>query len=197
MGGTYTEARHACFTVVDFETTGSVDGYPVEPWQIGMVRINRRRVSAGECFESLLRVGERPFNPRAPGRHAVLRAQIAAAPSVYDLWPELQVWVRGCPMAAHNVGTERGVLRRAAPLHRIGPWVDTLALTRHAYPRLESKALEDVTRELGLETYVRSLCPDREPHDALYDAFACAALLEHFLSLPGWERVTVEELSGR
>jgi DNA polymerase III epsilon subunit-like protein len=197
MGGTYTEARHACFTVIDFETTGSVEGYPVEPWQIGMVRINCGRISAGDYFESLLRVGERPFNPRAPGRHAVLRAEIATAPTIHGLWPELQVWVRGCPMVAHNVGTERGVLTRAAPLHRIGPWVDTLMLTRRAYPGLASKALEDVTRDLGLEARVRSLCPGREPHDALYDAFACAALLEHFLSLPGWERVTVEALSGR
>ncbi len=197
MGGTYTEARCACFTVIDFETTGSVEGYPVEPWQIGMVRISCGRISAGDYFESLLRVGERPFNSRAPGRHTVLRAEIATAPTIHDLWPELQVWVRGCPMVAHNVGTERGVLAHAAPLHRIGPWVDTLMLTRRAYPGLASKALEDVTRDLGLEARVRSLCPGRGPHDALYDAFACAALLEHFLSLPGWERVTVEALSGR
>ena len=197
MGGTYTEARHACFTAVDFETTGCVDGYPVEPWQIGMVKISGGRVCAGGCFESLLRVGERPFNQHAPGRHAALRAEIAAAPTLHELWPDLQIWVRGCPMVAHNVGTERGVLTRAAPLHRIGPWVDTLVLTRRAYPGMASKALEDVIRELGLDACVRSLCPGREPHDALFDAFACAVLLEHFMALPGWERVTVEALSGR
>ncbi|MDD4101457.1 MAG: exonuclease domain-containing protein [Kiritimatiellae bacterium] len=197
MAGTYTEARHACFTAVDFETTGCMDGYAVEPWQIGLVKISGGRVCSEHCFESLLRVGERPFNSHAPGRHAALRTEIAAAPTLHELWPELQVWVRGCPMVAHNVGTERGVLNRAAPLHRIGPWVDTLALTRRTYPGLASKALEDVVRELGLDARVRSLCPGRVPHDALFDAFACAVLLEHFLALPGWERVTVEALSGR
>lgn len=195
MGAAYTEARDACFAAVDFETTGSVAGYPVEPWQVGVARVRGGRVCAGECFESLLRVGDRPFNPRAPGRHAALRAELAAAPAPGELWPELAEWVAGVPLAAHNAGTERGVLARVAPLHRFGPWVDTLALVRRAYPALGSKALGDVVAALGLGPRVRALCPGREAHDALYDAVACAALLEHVLALPGWERVTVEALA--
>ena len=195
MPGRYTEARQACFAVVDFETTGSVAGYPVEPWQIGVVRVRDGKVCADEAFESLLRVGDRPFNPRAPGRHAQLRAQLAVAPTPGELWPELTAWVTGVPLVAHNAGTERSVLTRLAPLHRMGPWIDTLALTRHAFPALASKALEDVTAALGLDGRVRALCPGRGAHDALYDAFACAAVLEYFLALPGWERVTVEALA--
>jgi len=196
MAGCYTEARRACLAVVDFETTGSVAGYPVEPWQIGVVRVRDGRVCADEAFESLLRVGNRPFNPRAPGRHAQLRGQLAAAPALGELWPELAGWVTGVPLVAHNVGTERGVLSRLAPLHRLGPWIDTLAVTRQAFPGLDSKALDDVSAALGLEARVRALCPGRSAHDALYDAFACAVVLEYFLGLPGWERVTVEALAG-
>lgn len=196
MSGGYTEASRACLTVIDFETTGAVAGYPVEPWQVGAVRVRGGRVCAAETFESLLRVGERPFNPRAPGRHALLRAELAAAPAPDVLWPELEGWVVGSPLVAHNVGTERGVLARMAPLHRFGPWVDTLALTRRAFPGLASKALDDVTAALGLAGRVRELCPGRSAHDALYDAVACAVLLEHLLALPGWERVTVEALAG-
>ncbi len=196
MTAAYTEARGACFAAVDFETTGAVAGYPVEPWQVGIVRLRAGRVCEGESFESLLRVGERPFNPRAPGRHASLRKELAEAPAPGELWPQLSGWVTGLPLVAHNVGTERGVLSRLAPLHRLGPWVDSLALVRHAYPALGSKALEDVVSALGLAPRVRALCPGRGAHDALYDAFACAALLEHLLGLPGWERVTVEALAG-
>lgn len=196
MAGAYTEARAACFAAVDFETTGSVAGYPVEPWQVGVVRVRQGRVCEGESFESLLRVGDRPFNPRAPGRHALLREQLAAAPSPGELWPALDGWLTGAPLVAHNAGTERGVLSRLAPLHRFGPWVDTLALVRHAYPALASKALEDVMGSLGLSGRVEALCPGREAHDALFDAFACAVLLEHLLALPGWERVTVQALAG-
>lgn len=193
----YTEARHACFTVIDFETTGAVEGYPVEPWQIGMLRLRGGCICADERFESLLHVGERPFNPRAPGRHAALRAQLAAAPRPSELWPELSEWLTGVPLVAHNVGTERSVLARLAPLHRLGPWVDTLTLVRHTYPSLASNALDEVTDALSLRARVETLCPGRAAHDALYDACACAALLEHVLSLPGWERVTVDALAGR
>jgi len=196
MAGCYTEARRACFAVVDFETTGSVAGYPVEPWQIGVARVRDGKVCADEFFESLLRVGDRPFNPRAPGRHAQLREQLALAPLPRELWPELTAWVVGVPLVAHNAGTERGVLTRLAPLHRMGPWIDTLTLTRRAFPGLASKALEDVTAALGVDARVKALCPGRAAHDALYDAFACAAVLEFLLGLPGWERVTVEALAG-
>jgi DNA polymerase III epsilon subunit-like protein len=197
MSRTYTEARHACFSVVDFETTGSVEGYPVEPWQLGIVRVREGRVCADEAFESLLRVGDRPFNPRAPGRHAQLRDALAAAPAPGAVWPELSGWLTGVPLVAHNAGTERTLLNKLAPLHRLGPWVDTLLLVRRAYPGLASKALDDVVNALGLAERVRSLCPGRDAHDAFYDAFACAAVLEHFLGLPGWERVTVEALAGK
>ena len=197
MDVSYTEARLACFAVVDFETTGAVPGYPVEPWQIGVVRMRGGKVCSGEAFESLLRVGDRPFNPYAPGRHAHLREQLAAAPSPGELWPELTGWVTGVPLVAHNAGTERGVLSRLAPLHRLGPWVDTLTLVRRSLPELASSALEDVSAALGLEARIQALCPGRGAHDALYDAFACAVVLEHFLGCPGWERVTVEALAGK
>lgn len=198
MAACFTEARQACFTVMDFETTGAVEGHPVEPWQLGLVRVRGGRVCADEAFESLLRVaGDRPFNPRAPGRHAHLRETLAQSPSPGDVWPGLSAWLTGVPLVAHNTGTERSVLARLAPLHHFGPWVDTLRLVRQAYPALGSKALDDVVAALGLEARVRALCPGREAHDALFDAFACAVVLEHFLNLPGWERVTVEALAGK
>ena len=194
MKPSYTEARLAQFAVIDFETTGAVPGYPVEPWQVGIVRVEHGQVCE-RGFESLLRVGDRPFNHHAPGRHAQLRAQLAVAPTTDELLPVFSDWLIGVPLVAHNVGTERAMLAKIAPLHRFGPWVDTLALARHAYPQLASKSLEDVTVALGLVPHVQALCPEREPHDALYDAIACAVLLTHFLSLPGWEQVTVEALA--
>jgi DNA polymerase III epsilon subunit-like protein len=196
MAAGYTEARATCLSVIDFETTGSVAGYPIEPWQVGIVRMRNGRICPDERFESLMRVGERPFNPRAPGRHALLRPQLAQAAPPAEQWPALAHWVTGAPLAAHNVGTERSVLSRLAPLHRFGPWIDTLPLVRRTYPGLASSALEDAAAALGLEARIRALCPGRSAHDALYDAFACAALLEHILNLPGWEHVTVEALAG-
>jgi DNA polymerase III epsilon subunit-like protein len=188
-------AREVAITVLDFETTGAVRGWPVDPWQAGMVRVRDGCASIDDRRETLLRVAaDRPFNPRAPGRHALLRNELALAPDLPALWPELEPWLVGVPLAAHNIGTERGVLERAAPLHRLGPWIDTLRLTRKAYPQLGSAALEDVMVSLRLQPRLDALLPGRAPHDALYDAMACALLLEHFLALPGWENVTIEAL---
>ena len=188
-------AREVVITVLDFETTGAVRGWPVEPWQVGMVRVRNGCVVLEERREYLLRVAaDRPFNPRAPGRHARLRHELAQAPDLPSLWAELETWVIGVPLVAHNIGTERSVLERAAPLHRFGPWIDTLRLTRKAYPQLASSALEDVVAALQLQSRLDALVPGRAPHDALCDAIACALLLEHFLALPGWQDVTVQAL---
>ena len=190
-----TRAALATFTVLDFETTGSVADWPVEPWQVGLVEVAAGQL-APETYESLLCVApDRPFNPHAPGRHARLRQELANAPRLSDLWPDLAArWLLNRPLVAHNIGTERGLLQRAAPLHRLGPWIDTLRLVRRFYPRLASAALDDVIVELGLLKPLQAVCPKRAPHDALYDATACALLLLHFFALPGWEAVTIQAL---
>ena len=190
-----TPAARATFTVIDFETTGSVAGWPTEPWQIGLVEIVAGRLHP-ERFDSWLHVApERPFNPYAPGRHARLRDELAEAPALAGLWSQLAPrWILGRPLVAHNIATERVTLRRAWPLLKPPIWIDTLRLVRRCYPRLSSAALEDVTTELGLQAPLQAACPGRAPHDALYDATACALLLAHFLALPGWENVTVQAL---
>jgi len=195
MNPSYTLACHARFSVIDFETTGSVPGYRIEPWQVGFVGVEQGVVRGETQYESLFRIGERPFNVRAPGRHALIRDELAVAPTPSEVLPELVQRLSGVSVVAHNIGTERSQLLAMAPLHKFGPWIDTLKVTRNAYPTLESKSLEDVINTLGLRCRVDTLCPNREAHDALYDAVACAVLLEHFLALPGWERVTVEALA--
>jgi DNA polymerase-3 subunit epsilon len=192
------------FSAIDFETTGAVPGLPNEPWQVGVVSFpadaadirHSSSVVRHSTFESLLRISpDRPFNKWAPGRHARLRSELAAAPALPDLWPELAPRLAG-PVVAHNVGTERSLLQSAAPLHVPGPWIDTLALARRAWPAAPSHALEDLVPALGLQSRLRALLPGREPHDALYDAFACALLLLHLLDQPGWGSLAPDELAA-
>lgn len=188
-------ARDTSFLVLDFETTGSVPGFPVEPWQIGAVRLEQGEIAPKPVIDTLLRVApDRPFNRNAPGRHALLRDEIAQAPTLQDRWTTLFPLLRGTPLVAHNIGTERTILTRTAPLHRFGPWIDTLRLTRLVYPTLPSKALDAVCEMLHLTSKIDALCPGRAAHDALYDAFACAVLLQHLLSLPAWNGISLEAL---
>lgn len=169
------------FAALDFETTGSVSGYPVEPWQVGVVRWE-----AGEFFawEHWLRVGPRPFHPRAPGRHEQIRDELAVAPPLHELLPEVRSWCGGVPLVAHNAATEQKCLREAVPMERFGPWIDTLKLSRALWPELSSHSLGDVLRTHGLREKVVALLPNREEHDALFDAMGSAVLLRYILELP-------------
>jgi len=184
------------FCAIDFETTGVVPGFPNEPWQVGAVRVGADGAFVpGGAAESLLRVDAgRPFNKWAPGRHGKLRREIAEAPTLAEFWPSLAPFV-ALPLVAHNAGTERSLLAAAAPLHAPPLWIDTLALSRMAWPSARSHALEDLAPALGLLPALERLCPGRAPHDALYDAFACALLLLKLLSFPGWSALRAEELA--
>ena len=184
------------FTAIDFETTGHVPGHPNQPWQVGLVRLRGKDLLPATRFESLLRVApDRPFNPCAPGRHALLRDELAAAPTPHDLWPELFPRLQNRILIAHSTATEKNILNHIAPLHSF-QWIDTLRLVRAAYPQLESKSLEALIPSLGLADELARLCPGREPHDALYDAFACALLFRHLATLPAWQHLAPEDLAA-
>ena len=184
--------RETTLTVLDFETTGSVPGFDTEPWQIGAVIFESGRVGPEQTFESLIRVdANRPFNAYAPGNHHKRRHAIAAAPNVSNVWKKVEGWVTGRPLVAHNIAVEKKFLRQMAPMHPFGPWVDTLKLSRQAWPNAPTHTLEDLIAGLKLGSRVRECCPSGEPHDALYDAVACAVLLEYILLQPGWENLEV------
>lgn len=188
-------AKDAHWVAVDFESTGSVAGYPEEPWQIGVVPVEQGQVKIGRAYESYIRVAaDRPFSPFAPGSWRRVREKLAEAPSLPDLLPSLRSRIFECPLVAHNASTEKKYFRKAWPLHRPGPWIDTLKLVRLVYPGLGDYSLEAMIAHFQLEDEVRCHVPGREAHDALYDAAACAILLCHMLRQPAWESVTIEHL---
>ncbi|MGA0332843.1 MAG: exonuclease domain-containing protein [Kiritimatiellia bacterium] len=180
------------FAAIDFETTGSVAGYPVEPWQVGVVVF--RPGEPPDCWESLLRVGERPFHPRAPGRHAKLRDQLLDAPGLEECLPAFRQRCGGLPLLAHNCATEINCLRAALPMERFGPWIDSLKLSRAAWPTLSSHKLEDLLAQFQLTSALEEALPGRGAHDALYDAYGSALILEFLLRQPGWEDCSLDLL---
>ncbi|MCQ2391483.1 MAG: hypothetical protein MJ240_08660 [Kiritimatiellae bacterium] len=174
------------FVALDFETTGVAAGFPNEPWQLGLVAVEDGRVLAETKWETYFQVdAARPFSPRAPGRWAQMREELAAAPTFQELWPELAERLVGVPLVAHNATTERTVLVKRAPLTPFGPWLDTLEIVRKFWPILKSYKLGDLIRTFGLEGEVQALCPDRTWHDALYDACAGAVLFKYVVGITG------------
>lgn len=191
-------AREATFVAVDFESTGHAPGYPDEPWQIGLVPVVRGEINMHDAFVTYLHVSpERPFSPFAPGSWRMVRPALSTAPPLQDLWPSLRSRIAGYPLVAHNAPTEKKFFRKAWPLHKTGPWVDTLKLSRKAFAGLPSYELSAVVEAAGLAQPLANMVPDRESHDALYDAAACALLLVHFLSQPSWSNLRVSDLVSR
>ena len=193
-----TPARNATFLALDFETTGTVRGYPCLPWQLGAVSLIGGKVDlAAPRFDTLLQVpADWPFSKHAPGTHRSNREAIAAAPAFSDVWPSLHAQLSRAIPVAHNAGTERGVLAKAAPMTVYPLWVDTLPLARAIWPGLGDYTLESLIPALGLQPRLTELVPNRAPHDAYYDAVACGLLLELILSLPGWSDAPLELLTA-
>lgn len=180
---------------IDFETTGSTPGTQNVPWQIGVVAIEDGRVALEHSFHSLLHVPvDHPFNPYTPGRWGRLRKELDDAPTIQELWPELRTFLLGRILVAHHAPTERGLLAQEFPLQQFGPWVDTLSLARAAFPKQKEYKLETLIPALGMGNILSERCPGLAPHDAFYDAVACATFLENILSAPGWREISIERL---
>lgn len=189
------KAIEADILAIDFETTGSAKENANLPWQLGAVRIVNGVILPEQSFSVFFNVpADHKFNPYAPGRWASIRDQLAQAQRFESLWPQLAPWLQGRILMAHHAPTEQTILKNAFPLSPFGPWLDTLDIVKRVYPKLNSYKLEDIIPSLHLQSEVEALAPERAPHDALYDAFACAVLLLHILSLPGWHDADVSQL---
>ncbi|MEJ6578379.1 MAG: 3'-5' exonuclease [Akkermansiaceae bacterium] len=166
------------FTAIDFESAGTAKGRTDAPVQIGLgswtleLDIHEPIVSFLQCDQDIT------WSARKV--HGITTDDLLEAPSLLSLWPTLKKQLGRGPIVAHGHGTEKRFLR-AFPGHRFGPWIDTLQLARAAWPDQPSHSLGDLCTSLGLHGF-SDHAPDRNWHDALYDALASLALLKHLVS---------------
>lgn len=109
--------------------------------------------------------------------HGITKEHLKEAPKFMLLWPTIKRKLSNRAIVAHGHGTEKRFLS-AFPGHGFGPWIDTLQLSRAAFPELESHTLGDVCNALELEEKISECVPEKTWHDALYDAVASIVLLE-------------------
>ena len=163
------------FTAIDFESAGAARGRTDVPVQVGMARWSPG-AGHGESFVSYL-ASEEPIQWSARKVHGIRDEDLAGAPGLLSLWPEIKRHLAGAVVVAHGKGTEKRFLR-AFPGHGFGPWVDTLLLARAAWPELGEHSLSALCEARGLGGRVAAMVPGRRWHDALYDAAASLVLLE-------------------
>jgi len=170
------------FAAIDFESAGSAAGLTDEPVQIAVVHMDATGV-INDALASYLKPG-RPVTWSARAVHGIGDEHLAAAPRLTDLWPEVRNALGGRWIVAHGAATEKRFLR-AFPLHGFGPWVDTFALARKAFPGMASYALGDIVGALGLLAEPEIAQPGFRWHDARCDAVASLVLLRHIIRAAG------------
>ncbi len=176
-----TSAISTCrFCAIDFESAGAARGRTDTPVQIGLATgTPRDGPMPAEHFVSYLKT-DQPIQWSAQRVHGITPGDLADAPALAMLWPEIKRRMHGAVVVAHGKGTEKRFLR-AFPGHGFGPWVDTLLLARAAWPGLRDHSLGTVCDTLGLTPKVHDAVPAKSWHDALFDAAASWILLHHLI----------------
>lgn len=190
MAGTV--INQAIFVAIDFESAGTARGETDVPVQIGLACMAGLEIQAASLFRSHLACG-RPIAWAAQKVHGITMDDLAGAPSLLSLWPEVKRRFEGAVPVAHGSGTERRHLR-AFPTLRPSVWIDTLQLARALDPALPSYQLGDLVAAWNLEAEIREVCPGFRWHDALCDAVASLVVLRRVIRSAGLERKSVEAL---
>jgi len=168
--------RQCRFTAIDFESAGASRGKTDSPVQVGLACWSPE-AGHEDLFVSYLHTTE-PIQWAARKVHGIGPEQLADAPSLLMLWPDLKRRLAGAIVVAHGKGTEKRFLR-TFPGHGFGPWTDTLLLARAAWPDLANHSLGALCESHGLTESIRCLVPGKSWHDALFDAVASLVLLAH------------------
>ena len=170
--------HQARFAAIDFESAGAARGKTDSPIQIGMATWSLS-AGHGEPFCSYLFTAQ-PIQWSARKIHGIGPADLATAPALVTLWPEVKARLQGAIVVAHGKGTEKRFLR-SFPGHGFGPWLDTLLLARAVWPSLADHSLGALCRHHGLASTITEIVPRKSWHDALFDAVASLVLLAHVI----------------
>jgi len=172
------------WTALDFEGAGEIPGHSDVPIQVGLAQSSGLAFPASDqLYRSFIAV-HRPVSLAARKIHGIGEEHLKGAPELFTLWPDLKARLQHRVLVAHNASVERRYLR-AFPGHGFGPWVDTLHVARRFYPQLQSHRLGDLVSAFGLQERIDRLCPGFAWHDALYDAVASLAILQHVIEATG------------
>ncbi len=171
--------KDTTFTAIDFESAGTAPGKTDAPVQIGTCTWNSTD-GVSDTWISYIHT-DQDITWSAQKVHGITHEDLREAPKLILLWPKIKRRLKNRAVVAHGHGTEKRFLY-TFPGHGFGPWIDTLQLSRAAWPELPSHSLGDLCKALQLEDKVTELVPKKTWHDALYDAMASIILLEKIIS---------------
>jgi DNA polymerase-3 subunit epsilon len=172
------------FVVLDLETTG-LNPHKDEILAIGAIRMRGPRILVGETFYSLIQPERRAWAETIPLHH-ILPDDVATAPSLAAILPELTVFCTGSVLAGYSVLLDRAFLTAGRPeagqVLAISVWLDIRQVARWLAAQ-KPPAPETSPTNDDLDTLAGHYgIPVHTKHHALADAFVTAQIWQQQLA---------------
>ncbi len=150
--------------VLDTETTG-LSFSECQLTEIAAARLRGREIV--DTFRTFVNPGM-PIPKNIQALTNITDLDVADAPTPSEAVAQLADFVSGAPVLAHNATFDRTFIERVPGGHDVSDlWVDTLALSRIALPRLSTHKLQDMAEAFGCASV---------SHRALDDVCALAGM---------------------
>ncbi len=155
------------FVALDFETASE---RPDSACQIGLAVYDDGQLI--HEIAQLIRPPSMYFSPRCVAVHGITPADVRNAPTWDSVWEDIQPYLEGTPIIAHNAAFDLNVLCASMSAYGLEcPYLEyscSRLIARRAWPGRTSYALKSIADVLGL-TF--------QHHDALEDAKVCGTIV--------------------
>ena len=169
------------FASIDFESTGHREGIGDEPIQVGIAVMKGFEIDENSFFRSYIKPSDDlQITIRSQSVHRIKNEQLEKSPVLFELWPKINELLSKRVVVAHGAGTEKRFLR-SFPMHGFDVWIDTLQLAKKVLPESTDYSLGALIHDIGANEDLKTICPELDWHDALFDAVASLFLLKELL----------------
>lgn len=163
--------------VLDTETTG-LSCAENELIEISAARLRGREVA--DRFDTFVHPNGL-IPPEITELTSITNADVAHAPRAEEAVAALEEFVQGCPVIAHNATFDRSFIESVKGGVRVSDiWIDSLALSRIALPRLSSHKLATMAELFGCAAVSHRASDDVEALCGVWRILLCA-----LMDLPG------------
>lgn len=168
-----TQTLESGLIMLDTETTG-LSFHDDSLTQIAAVRIERGEVV--DTFNTFVHP-PKPIPEHISALTHIYNKDVADAPSPQEAVAQLTHFVGGLPIVAHNAQFDKTFVEGACAHGCVTTrWVDSLALSKIAFPSFSSHKLEDMARVFGCESVTHRADDDARALAGVWHYMMCALM---------------------
>lgn len=154
------------FTAIDFETANAQRN---SACSLGLVRVENGVIV--ESKDWLISPPEMYFNPMNVSIHGIREEDVMNEPSFNFIWEEVEKYLDGKMVIAHNASFDVSVLRACLETYGINfpefDYMCTVQISRMIWPNMPNHKLNTMAHRFNIPL---------KHHDALEDTLACAKI---------------------